>query len=93
MKFHKGDGKWAYIRMPEWAWNVLSETLAMDMDSSSFSFEIQHDVSSALEKVEHLNLLAAKDFVLQVGDRFDIVPGSRGVTIKKQKQRRVSKRV
>ncbi len=59
----------------------------MDMDSGSISFEIRKEISHALEEIEYLNLLSAKDFVLRSGDRFDIVPGRKGVTIKKQRQK------
>jgi hypothetical protein len=87
MSMVKKDNEWAYMRFPEWAWEILSGTLAIDMESSSNSFELQGEITRAFETIEHLNLVSANEVALKPGDMFDIVPTEDGVTVRKRRKK------
>ncbi len=47
------------IVLPESAWNVLSETLALDAEAASFDPELRAEIQAALDTLETVQLLAA----------------------------------
>ena len=76
--------EWAYMRFPEWAWEVLSETLALDMESSSVYLDLRAEIEDAFRRVEHLVLVSQEEVTLRPGDRFEIIPTAGGVVIRSQ---------
>jgi hypothetical protein len=76
------DAEWAYLRLPEWAWNTLSETIAMDIESSSVSLDLRTEIEAAFETVEHLVLVSKEEVILRPGTVFDIIPADGGVVIR-----------
>ena len=54
----EGDGKMkkknVVIRMPEWAWELMTETLWMDSESGMFDCDLREDLKTALETYEYL---------------------------------------
>lgn len=70
------------MRFPEWVWEVLSETLAIDMESSSESLDLRAEIGAAFETVEHLFLVSKEEITLRPGAAFEIIPAKGGVIIR-----------
>lgn len=70
------------MRFPEWAWEVLSEALALDMESSSVSLDLRDEMRAAFSGIEHLVLVSQEEVTLRPGDNFEIVPATGGVVIR-----------
>lgn len=48
----KKKGKMVTLRLPQKAWNLLAETLAMDAESGAFDPALRREILKALEKVQ-----------------------------------------
>ena len=81
----KTEEKWTYIRVPESAWDIISETIDMDIDSHFIAHNIRIELRRAIEKVEHLTLVSKSEVVLHPGDPFDLTPLQGNVSIKKHR--------
>ncbi|RLC76383.1 MAG: hypothetical protein DRJ03_28780 [Chloroflexi bacterium] len=57
-----------YLKIPEWAWEILSETLIMDTESSWNSLEIRAEISRAMETVEIIQPTVTQVAVLDEDD-------------------------
>lgn len=85
------DESWTYLKVPDRAWDILIETLVMDMDSTWNSPAIREDISRAVYTIETLRLVVTRDVVLNCGDSFDIQATEGGVVITRHQAKKTSK--
>ena len=76
--------KWSYVRCPDAFWDVLMETLVLDAESATTTFELRKEIDDSLEAIQTLILISQEEVTLKVGDEFDVVPVSGGVIVKKK---------
>ena len=53
------------IRMPEWAWDLMSETLWRDSESGMFDCDLRENLKTALETVRYM---WPENYVIVEGD-------------------------
>lgn len=61
------------IVLPESAWSVLSETLALDSESAHISPDLRAEIEAALETLETVQLLTAPANEDEVAAAFELV--------------------
>lgn len=44
------------IKMPVWAWELMTETLWMDSESGMFDCDLREDLKTALESYEYVEV-------------------------------------
>jgi hypothetical protein len=47
---------YTYIKIPTASWDILAETLSMDIESGSFSSDLRLEIEEAFSEVEIVNM-------------------------------------